>query len=125
MSIGRGVQGEVAARTTQTHQNLLANTLTVGDVGGKTGARDGGIALCGRLARGGQVEGGLSGRAVQLADEAHDDQVDIAVAAQIVQRRVGRVLRLAIVDGEELVGQGIEAALLLHRLAGEEVGVGG
>jgi len=76
---------EVGAGTAQTDQDLLAQLLAACDVGCQSRAEDAGVVgrrLIGRLARA-NVEGGLLVEAIEVADEAHDDHVNVVDAAEV------------------------------------------
>ena len=89
LSIRVAGEVEVGAGAAQTDHDLLAQLLAARDVGCQRRAEDASVVgwrLIGRLART-DVEGGLLVVAIEVADEAHDDHVNVIDAAEVIQRR--------------------------------------
>ena len=85
LSIRVSGQVEVGTGTAQTDHDLLAQLLAAGDVGSQSRAEDArvvGRRLIGRLTRA-NVKGRLPVVAIEVANETHDDHVNVVDAAEI------------------------------------------
>jgi hypothetical protein len=85
LSIRLAAEVEVGTGAAQTDHDLLAQHLAARDVGCQRRAEDASVVgsrLIRRLA-GTHVEGGLSVVPIEVADEAHDDHVNVVDAAQV------------------------------------------
>lgn len=80
---------EVGAGAAQTDHDLLAQLLAAGDVGCQSRAEDASVVgrrLIRRLA-GANVKSRLLVVAIEVANEAHDDHVNVIDATEVIQRR--------------------------------------
>ena len=106
----------VACGAAEGHEHLFAVGLTLRDLGGEAlghaveqaGGAGGGLGACCGAAVGTLVKDGPAAGAEEGGYEGEDDDVDVGVGADCVERDGGGLVSLAVVDCDVVTGHWIE-----------------